>query len=63
MPKKHISLHYHETEKIATLSRETGKSAIVGFNRRFTPHVAELKQCGKADLIIIQKNDLPFQTL
>lgn len=53
---KPISLHYHETEKIATLSRETGKIAMVGFNRRFIPHVAELKQYGKADLIIMQKN-------
>ena len=53
---KPISLHYHETEKIANLSRETGKIAMVGFNRRFIPHVAELKQHGKADLIIMQKN-------
>ncbi|MFD1359488.1 Gfo/Idh/MocA family protein [Fictibacillus halophilus] len=53
---KPISLNFHETEKIEQLSKETGKIAMVGFNRRFIPRVKELKEHGKASLIIMQKN-------
>ncbi len=53
---KPISLHFHETERIVNLSKETGKIAMVGFNRRFIPRVNELKEHGKASLIILQKN-------
>lgn len=53
---KPISLNFLETEKIVNLSKETGKIAMVGFNRRFIPKVKELKEHGKASMIIIQKN-------
>jgi virulence factor len=53
---KPISMNFHETEKIVQLSKESGKIAMVGFNRRFIPRVKELKDHGKASLIIMQKN-------
>lgn len=53
---KPISMNFHETERIVKLAKESGKIAMVGFNRRFIPRVKELKEHGKASLIIIQKN-------
>jgi len=53
---KPISMNFHETEKIVQLAKENGKIAMVGFNRRFIPVVKELKEHGKATVIIIQKN-------
>ncbi|RZT21006.1 Gfo/Idh/MocA family protein [Fictibacillus sp. BK138] len=53
---KPISLHFQETERIEQLAKKTGKIAMVGFNRRFIPRVRELKEHGKASLIIMQKN-------
>lgn len=53
---KPISMNVHESERIVALAKETGKIAMVGFNRRFIPKVKELKEKGKASLIIMQKN-------
>lgn len=53
---KPISMNFHETEKIVQLAKENGKIAMVGFNRRFIPTVKELKEHGKATVIIMQKN-------
>ncbi|AJS59797.1 Gfo/Idh/MocA family protein [Paenibacillus sp. IHBB 10380] len=53
---KPISMSFHETERIVRLSQESGKIVMVGFNRRFIPRVKELKEHGKASLIIMQKN-------
>jgi virulence factor len=53
---KPISMNFHETERIVKLAKECGKIARVGFNRRFIPRVNELKEHGKATLIIMQKN-------
>ncbi|TKC18346.1 Gfo/Idh/MocA family protein [Robertmurraya kyonggiensis] len=53
---KPISMNFHETEKIVNLAKENGKIAMVGFNRRFIPKVKELKEKGKANLILMQKN-------
>lgn len=53
---KPISMNLHETERIIELAKENGKIAMVGFNRRFIPKVRELKDHGKASLIIMQKN-------
>ncbi|WP_064092062.1 Gfo/Idh/MocA family protein [Rossellomorea aquimaris] len=53
---KPLSLDFNETERIVKLSKETGKIAMIGFNRRFIPRVKELKDYGKASLIIMQKN-------
>ncbi|MUK88252.1 gfo/Idh/MocA family oxidoreductase [Ornithinibacillus sp. L9] len=53
---KPISLNFDETTRIVNLSKEAGKIAMVGFNRRFIPTVKELKEHGKANLILMQKN-------
>lgn len=53
---KPISMSFHETEKIVHLAKEKNLIAMVGFNRRFIPKVKELKEKGKANLIIMQKN-------
>lgn len=53
---KPISMDYQETKQIVDLSKDMGKIAMVGLNRRFIPRVKELKEHGKASLIIMQKN-------
>ncbi|PLT29575.1 Gfo/Idh/MocA family protein [Peribacillus deserti] len=53
---KPISMNFHETERIVQLAGEAGRIAMVGFNRRFIPRVSELKNHGKASLILMQKN-------
>ena len=53
---KPISMNINETQKIVNLSKESGKIAMVGFNRRFIPRVSELRNNGKPSLIIMQKN-------
>jgi virulence factor len=53
---KPISMNYQETERIVRLAKDKGKMAMVGFNRRFIPRVRELKEHGKPNLIIMQKN-------
>lgn len=53
---KPVSLNFHETEHIVQLAKEQNCIAMVGFNRRFVPRVRELKEHGKANLILIQKN-------
>lgn len=53
---KPISMNFHETEKIVNLAKENNKIAMVGFNRRYIPKVKDLKDKGKANLILMQKN-------
>ncbi|RDI42201.1 Gfo/Idh/MocA family protein [Falsibacillus pallidus] len=53
---KPISLNYPETERIVQLAKDTGKIAMVGFNRRFIPKVKELKEYGKPSFLLMQKN-------
>lgn len=53
---KPISLNFDETEKLVRLAEESGKVTMVGFNRRFSPMFKKLKEYGKADIIIMQKN-------
>lgn len=53
---KPISMNFDETVRIAKLAKANGKTAMVGFNRRFIPMVNGLKERGKASLIIMQKN-------
>ncbi len=53
---KPISMNFDEIERLVKLSKESGKVVMVGFNRRFIPRVKELKEHGKANLIIMQKN-------
>lgn len=53
---KPISMNFPETERIVRLAKDKGKIAMVGFNRRFIPRVSELREHGKPNLIIMQKN-------
>ncbi|MCJ7691047.1 MAG: Gfo/Idh/MocA family oxidoreductase [Clostridiaceae bacterium] len=53
---KPISLNFDESKKLSALACEKGLVAMVGFNRRFAPMISKLKEHGKADIIIIQKN-------
>jgi virulence factor len=53
---KPISMNLNETAKIVKLARESGKIAMVGFNRRFIPMIKGLKEHGKPTIIIMQKN-------
>jgi virulence factor len=53
---KPVSMNFEETERIVSLAKEKGKIAMVGFNRRFIPRVRELKEHGRASLILMQKN-------
>lgn len=53
---KPVSMSFQETERIVQLAKDKGVVAMVGFNRRFIPRVKELKDHGKASLIIMQKN-------
>ncbi|WP_208560718.1 Gfo/Idh/MocA family protein [Marinilactibacillus kalidii] len=53
---KPISMDFNETKQIVQLAEEKKLVAMVGFNRRFAPMIAALKDQGKADLILIQKN-------
>ncbi len=53
---KPISMNFSETERIVRLAKDKGKIAMVGFNRRFIPRVSELREHGKPNLIIMQKN-------
>ncbi|MBT2687296.1 Gfo/Idh/MocA family oxidoreductase [Bacillus sp. ISL-47] len=53
---KPISMNFQETERIVEIAKDKGKIAMVGFNRRFIPRVKELKEHGKASMIIMQKN-------
>ncbi|MFI8684990.1 Gfo/Idh/MocA family protein [Rossellomorea sp. NPDC077527] len=53
---KPISLNFGESERIAQLAKDTGKIAMVGFNRRFIPKVKELKNHGKPSFLLMQKN-------
>ena len=53
---KPISFNFEETKEIARLSKDSGKIVMVGFNRRFVPMFKKLKDNGKADIIIMQKN-------
>ncbi|PRR83704.1 Gfo/Idh/MocA family protein [Clostridium vincentii] len=57
---KPISLNFEETKKLVKLAKEKGLVAMVGFNRRFAPMINKLKEHGKADIIIIQKNRFKF---
>lgn len=53
---KPISMNFQETGEIVRLAKDSGKIAMVGFNRRFIPMVKELKKHGKPSIIIMQKN-------
>lgn len=53
---KPISFNFEETKEFTRLAKESEKAVMVGFNRRFVPMFKKLKDNGKADIIIMQKN-------
>lgn len=53
---KPISFNFEETKEVARLAKNSEKIVMVGFNRRFVPMFRKLKEHGKADIIIMQKN-------
>lgn len=53
---KPISMNFNETKIIVQLAINNGVIAMVGFNRRFAPMIKKLKDYGKPDIIIMQKN-------
>lgn len=53
---KPISYHYEEAAELAELSERQGKILMTGFNRRFAPMYANLKNQESPQLIIMQKN-------
>lgn len=53
---KPIAMNLSESKQIVQLAKEKKLIAMVGFNRRFAPMVAALKDEEKADMIVIQKN-------
>lgn len=53
---KPISMNFNETKTIVQLAKNSGVIAMVGFNRRFAPMIKKLKDYGKPDIIIMQKN-------
>lgn len=53
---KPIAMNLKETKEIVQLAKEKKLIAMVGFNRRFAPAIAGLKEEGKAEIVVIQKN-------
>ncbi|ERI91008.1 oxidoreductase, NAD-binding domain protein [Clostridiales bacterium oral taxon 876 str. F0540] len=53
---KPISMNFNETQEIVKLAKKNRLIAMTGFNRRFIPMVKELRNKGKASIIIMQKN-------
>ena len=53
---KPLTYNLKKSEEIVELARKNNVIAMVGFNRRFCPKVKELKEKGKADIIVMQKN-------
>ena len=53
---KPLTYNLKTSVEIAELAKKNNLIAMVGFNRRFCPKVRELKNKGKADIIIMEKN-------
>jgi len=53
---KPISYYYTECERIAKLAEEKQVLLMVGFNRRFAPMIASLKNQAAPRMIMLQKN-------
>jgi virulence factor len=53
---KPLSDDYKNAEKIGKLALKSEKLLMTGFNRRFAPMYKKLKENGKPDILIMQKN-------
>lgn len=55
---KPIAYTLAESRRIVELAEQTGRNLMVGFNRRFAPMYAKLKDVEERRLVILQKNRL-----
>ncbi|GAA0078599.1 Gfo/Idh/MocA family oxidoreductase [Clostridium sp. CTA-5] len=53
---KPISYCYEEGVELYNIAKKNNALLMVGFNRRFSPRIKELKELGTANIIIMQKN-------
>lgn len=53
---KPISLSFEETHELYDYSKRHGVGFTVGFNRRFTPMIQEIKELGTPSFVVYQKN-------
>lgn len=53
---KPISYCYEEGVELYNIAKKNNVLLMVGFNRRFSPRIKELKELGMANIIIMQKN-------
>lgn len=53
---KPISLNFEETRELYDYSQQLGVPFTVGFNRRFTPMIQEIKEAGTPTFVVYQKN-------
>lgn len=53
---KPISYHYEESKRLVELAEEAGVTLMVGFNRRFAPMYASMKEQDGLRLVHLQKN-------
>lgn len=52
---KPISYHYEEAERLTALAEQLGVILMVGFNRRFAPMVAAMKEKNDRRMVMLQK--------
>lgn len=55
---KPISYHYSEAERLTAIAEELGVILMVGFNRRFAPMHAVVKDTAQVRSVLLQKNRL-----
>ncbi|OPA80483.1 oxidoreductase [Paenibacillus selenitireducens] len=53
---KPISYHYEEAKRLVELAEQLGIPFMVGFNRRFAPMVAAMKEMEERRFVVMQKN-------
>ncbi|WP_068773616.1 Gfo/Idh/MocA family protein [Paenibacillus sp. FJAT-26967] len=56
---KPLSYTYEESRELVELAETTGRTLMVGFNRRFAPMYASLKEKENPRMILMQKNRPP----
>ncbi|MGG6313829.1 Gfo/Idh/MocA family protein [Paenibacillus macerans] len=56
---KPIAYHYEESKRLSELAEHTGVLLMTGFNRRFAPMNAALKEQPDRRLVLLQKNRTP----
>jgi virulence factor len=57
---KPLAYHLEEAERMTFLARKCGAVLMTGFNRRFAPMYAALREAEGREAVIMQKNRLPL---